>query len=82
MYKDRALIPPDRIERSILLIRGQFAAFPYDRGFTLCSMPSALCFFVASRPGRPLLERSGPSVLCSMRFVFFCSDGHGARSRS
>jgi len=75
MYKDRALIPPDRIERSILLIRGQFAAFPYDRGFTLCSMPSALCFFVASRPGGPDFElvRFCHHALCALRFALYFS---------
>jgi hypothetical protein len=30
MYKDKALIPPERIERSILLIRGQKVILDQD----------------------------------------------------
>jgi len=30
-----------------------------------------------SRPGRPLLERSGPSVLCALRFFAVTVTEHG-----
>ena len=50
---------------------------PQDRGFTLCSLLHALCFFVASRPGGPDFELVSLGFVamryapCSLLFVSF-----------
>ena len=67
--------------------RTLFAAFPYDRGFPLCSL--LFVSFVASRPTGPILQPQGQEgrslsaavrlcyALCALRFFAVTVTEHG-----